>query len=500
MICLKPRLLLAMACLALASGNPLRADPLSAGPLFDEFKLTLSPGHRTEILGPLFYSQTSGSETIWAIPPLFSDTKDSAIGLREWDFLYPLMTYDRYGAQYRWQFFQLLSFAGGPSQTSDVKERFTLFPIYFQQRASNPAENYTAVLPFYGHIRGRLFRDEISFIMFPFYVQSRKRDIVTDNYLFPIVHVRHGLGLEGWQVWPFVGSEHKDVTTRTNGFGDIQTVPGHDHMFVLWPIFFNDHSGLGTDNPDWMQAALPFYSFERSPQRDATTVLWPFFSHIDDRQKKYREWDAPWPLIEFARGEGKTTDRVWPFFSQSHNATLVDNFYLWPIYKYTLAHSDPLDRERTRILFFLYSDIHEKNTETKEVRTASYLWPLFTHRKDFKGRTRLQLIAPLEPFVQGSHKIERDWSPLWSVWRAEEDPITKSWSQSLLWNLYRNDVATDHKKVSILFGLFQYQSGPESKRWRLFYIPLHSSQATRAQFSPREAKDRVGQNMAEAGK
>jgi hypothetical protein len=489
-----------MTCLAIAPYISLRADPLSAGPLFDEFKLTLSPGYRTEILGPLFYSQTAGSQTIWAIPPLFSDTKDSAIGLREWDFLYPLMTYDRYGSQYRWQFLQLLSFAGGASQTSDVKKRFTLFPIYFQQRASNPAENYTALLPFYGHIQGRLFRDEISFIMFPFYVQSRKRDIVTDNYLFPIVHVRHGLGLEGWQVWPFVGSEHKDVTTRTNGFGDVQTVPGHDHVFVLWPIFFNDHSGLGTDNPDWMQAALPFYSFERSPQRDATTVIWPFFSHIDDRQKKYREWDAPWPLIEFARGEGKTTDRVWPFFSQSHNETLVDNFYLWPIYKYTRAHSDPLDRERTRILFFLYSDIHEKNTETKEVRTSSYLWPLFTHRKDPKGRTRLQLIAPLEPFVQGSHKIERDWSPLWSVWRAEEDPITKASSQSLLWNLYRNDADPGHKKVSILFGLFQYQSGPESKRVRLFYIPLSSSRAAQARFSPLGAKDWVGQNMAGAGK
>ena len=37
---------------------------------------------------------------------------------------------------------------------------------------------------------------------------------------------------------------------------------------------------------------------------------------------KYREWDAPWPLIVFARGEGKTTTRVWPLYSRAHNATL----------------------------------------------------------------------------------------------------------------------------------------------------------------------------------
>jgi hypothetical protein len=329
-----------------------------------------------------------------------------------------------------------------------------------------------------------LFRDDIFFAMFPFYAETRKKDVVTDNYLFPFVHLRHGLGLEGWQVWPLVGHEHKDVTTKTNGFNDVQTVPGHDHVFVLWPIFFNDHSGLGTDNPDWMQAALPVYSFERSPQRDATTVIWPFFSYIEDRQKGYREWDAPWPLIEFARGEGKTTDRVWPFFSLSHNATLEDNFFLWPIYKYSRAHLDPLDRQRTQILFFLYSDINEKNTETKEVRTVSYLWPLFTHRRDFKGRTRLQVFAPLEPFVQGSHKIERDWSPLWSVWRAEKDPITGASSASLLWNLYRRDVVEEQKNVSLLFGLFQYQSGPENNRLRLFYIPLSSGRGTRAKFSP----------------
>jgi len=315
--------------------------------------------------------------------------------------------------------------------------------------------------------------------------------VITDNYVYPIFHLRHGLGLEGWQFWPLVGMEHKDVTSRTNGFNEIQTVPGHDRLFILWPIFYNNHTGLGTENPGWQQAALPLYSFERSPQRDSTTVIWPFFSRVDDRQKKYREWDAPWPFIVFARGEGKTTDRVWPFFSQSHNPTLEHNFYAWPIYRYTRTRLAPLDRQRTRILFFLYSDIIEKNTETKQARTSSYLWPLFTHRRDFTGRTRLQVLAPLEPFVPGSHKIERDWSPLWSVWRDEADPNTGAASQSLLWNLYRWEAAPEHKKVSILFGLFQYQSGPENRQVRLFYIPFSAGRPKPAQFSPLKASARL---------
>lgn len=464
------------------------ADPLSAGPLFDEFKLTLSPGEQTEALGPLYYRQTTDTQRTWAVPPLLSDTHDPGLGLREFDFLYPLMTYDRYGDQYRWQFFQLLSFAGGPSQTADPKSRFTLFPFYFQQRTSNPEEDYTAVFPFYGRIKHRLFRDDIFFVMFPFYSETRKKEVITDNYVYPFFHLRHGPGLEGWQLWPFAGKEHKDVTTRTNGFNDIQTVPGHDSQFILWPFYFNHYTGLGTGNPDWQQGIIPFYAIERSPKRDSTTVIWPFFSHVDDRERKYREWDLPWPLIEFARGEGKTTDKVWPFFCQAHNATLENVFYAWPIYKYTRAHSDPLDRRRTRIVFFLYSDIHEKNTETGQMQTSSYLWPLFTRKRDFHGRTRLQVFAPLEPFVPGSHKIPRDWSPVWSVWRAEGNPETGANSQSLLWNLYRRDARPEQKKVSLLFGLFQYQSGPENRRLRLFYIPLSAGQGTRAQFSPLDLK------------
>ncbi|HTL17730.1 MAG TPA: hypothetical protein VL793_10865 [Patescibacteria group bacterium] len=448
------------------------ADFLSAGFLYDKFYLTLTEGNRTEAMGPLFYQEHAESQRTWAVPPLISFTTDEATGMKEFDILYPLLTYDRYGEQYRWQLMQLLSLAGGPHPDETSRDRFTVFPLYFQQRSSDPSKNYTAIVPFYGHLKNRLFRDEIYFVMFPIYGRSIKKGVVTDNYLFPIFHLRHGPGLTGWQFWPLVGHEHKDVTMATNGFNDQIVVPGHDSLFVLWPIFFNDHTGTGTTNETWQQGALPLYSFERSAQRTATTVIWPFFSRIDDRVKKYREWDAPWPLIEYARGEGKTTTRFWPLFSQAHTATLEDDFYLWPVYKYNRARLDPLDRRRVRIVFFLFSDTVDRNTETGAAARTTYLWPFFIKRRDLIGNTRLQVFAPLEPFVQGSHKIARDYSPLWSVWRQEASPRRSASSQSLLWNLYHRQTSPGHKKVSLFFGLFQYQSGPEGARTRLFYIPV----------------------------
>jgi len=97
------------------------------------------------------------------------------------------------------------------------------------------------------------------------------------------------------------------------------------------------------------------------------------------------------------------------------------------------------------------------------------------------------VLALLEPFLHGAHKIERDYSPLWSLWRSEKNPRTGAASQSLLWNLYRHDVTPSSKHSSLLFGLFQSQSGPEGRQLRVFYIPFGKGQpsADREQSSAR---------------
>ena len=449
------------------------ADFANAGLLYDRFDLTLSSGFRTEAIGPLLNHEESESTRLWSAPPVFSYTLNEDTDFEEFDFAYPLLTYDRFGAEYRFQILQLFSFSGGQSQSETNAHRFTLFPFYFQQRSSIPEENYTALLPFYGHLQNRLFRDEVKFALVPLYLQSRKRDVVTDNYLYPFFHRRHGDGLKGWQFWPLIGSEHKEVTSRTNHWDELETIGGHDRFFALWPFFLNETKGIGTDNPERQQALLPFYSYLRSPQRDSSTYLWPFgFTRTVDREKKYVEWGAPWPFVSFARGEGKTTRRVWPFFSESHNETLESDFYLWPVYKFNRVTSSPLDRQRTRILFFLYSDLTEKNTETGDAFHRRDLWPLFTQRHDLNGNSRLQILSPLEPLLPNNKSLERNYSPLWSLWRSEQNAKTDASSQSLLWNLYRRESTPGSRKCSLLFGLFQYESMARSERWRLFYLPV----------------------------
>jgi hypothetical protein len=249
-------------------------------------------------------------------------------------------------------------------------------------------------------------------------------------------------------------------------------VGGHDQSFAAWPFWLRQDNGLGTTNRARFRASLPFYAISRSPQRDVTSVLWPLFAVIDDRAKKYHEWQGPWPLVIFTRGEGKTTDRVWPLFSQSHNATQERDSYLWPVWQFRHTHDAPLDQQRVRVMFYLYSRLAETNTVTGAGKVRLDLWPFLTWHHDFNGNEWLQLLAPIEPILPDNRGIERNWSPLWSLWRAENNAKTGAASRSLLWNLYRRETAPAHKKVSLLFGLFQYQLDDGTSRTRLFYLPV----------------------------
>ena len=456
-------------------------DWLHAGFLYDQFPTTLAEGHRTEAVGPFYYSQETTDESIVAVPPLFSHYHYPGVKNGEFDFLYPLLTYEYYEDEWRWQFFQVIAFAGGRQPDENHTRRFTLFPIYFQQRSADTNLNYTAVVPFYGDIKNRLFYDELRFVMFPIYLQTRRKDVVTDNYLFPIVHVRNGDGLHGWQVFPFAARERKVMTMQTNSWGDLVTYGGHDLSFIMFPFWISQNNNLNTENPEKFRASIPAFVYTRSPARDSTWVFWPFFGWMKDHKNNYHEWDGPWPFVIFARPDGdptpatKTTSRVWPIFSQSHNASIEQDSYLWPIYRYKWVHSPPLDRRSTRIVFYLYVGIDEKNTETGNVKKRRDMWPFFTWRKDFNGNTRFQIIAPIESVLAENRGIQRNWSPIWSLWRSQYNPGTQSDYQSLLWNLYRRQTTPDSKNISLLFGLFQYQREGKDSRTRLFFVPVYHS-------------------------
>ncbi len=459
------------------SGSML-AEPMDAarrvegGPLWQEFPLVWSPGWGREIFGPVWGQEQNENQTLWRLSPLLSHVEDPATERSEYEFLYPLFTFDRFGTERRIQFMQLFSISGGGTVNGETKRRETIFPIYFRQKSDNPTNDYFALVPFYGHLRNRLFRDEVRFALMPFWLQTRKRDIITDNYLVPFFHVRRGNHLTGWQFWPVFGQEHKEVTSKTNSLDEMEIVGGHDKSFAFWPLFLKSREGIGTTNPVTNQAVFPLVTVQRSPLRDNTTILWPLFTRTENREQHFVEWGLFFPFIGWARGEGKHADRLWPLYGNATNATTRRNFFLYPLYTHRRVQSAPLDSERTRVLFFGYNDFRMQNTTTGKTFHRRDLWPLFTWRQELDGRARLQVLAPIEPLLPNNKSIERLYSPLVSIWRSEANPKDHKASQSLLWNLWRREVSPKKTRTSTLFGLIRTERNSTGRKWRFLGMPF----------------------------
>jgi len=468
-------------------------EPLSAGFLYDRFPLTLDSGRRTEAVGPLYATEERwpadavppGTDPWEAEPPvtkiartftlapLFNWNTEPPVENVSWDLAYPVITYDRYGGEYKLQVFQMLSFSGGRTQAHAEGKAFTLVPFFwYRHSAQDPSLNYAAFWPFYGYLQKRLFRDETRFILWPVYAQTRKRDVITDNYLVPFVHVRRGDGLKGWQVFPFYGTEHKDLTTRTNGFGQVEQVPGRDTQFVLWPFYAHNDLEIGSTNPIRQRLLLPWYSLQRSPAKDRDMYLWPFGPvFVHDREVGYDQTSFLWPMFAFADGEGKQATRVWPFYSVAKFRESETRTYLWPLYWRKDVHRDPLQQHTTRVGIIVYTDVETRNRKTGKFSTRSDLWPLFISRRDSAGNERFQVLSLLSPILPENKSVARLYEPLWALWRSEKNPATGAKRQSLLWNLYRRDTTPETRRTSVLFGLIQHQSGPEGKRWRFLHLP-----------------------------
>lgn len=470
--CFKANIWLAIGWLI---GISVSADVLGA--FNDTVTLAATPSERSAWFGPFFHRVEEGTATGWTLSPVISYRNQPDLDREEFDFGYPVFSYSRFGDEYRYQFLQLLAWSGGSDQTNQITKKFSLFPLIFTSRSTDPEHHYTAIGPFYGTIKHRLMRDRIEFKMFPMYSKTWKNDVITRNYFYPLVHLREGNQLQGWQVWPFYGEEEKEITVVTNRFGAAEQVPGHERQFALWPFWSRSVEGIGTTNEVRQQLILPFYNSVRSSARDSTSVLLPFGpTWTTQKEKGYFEFGFPWPLIGYARGEGKYMDRITPLFSRVSTPNARSDFYLWPLYKFNSVHSPPLDRKRTRIGLFLYSDLRQSNTETGQTFHRRDLWPLFSKREEMNGNERLQILALLEPLVPENRRVERVYAPAYSFWTSEKNAATQESRRSMLWNFCSIEQGPESKKVSLLFGIFRYQRVGDRGTCRLFSIPLGCGQ------------------------
>ena len=472
------------------------------GPFYTEYSDPIGKARRIEAAGPFWAQEREIAPAAEAarrltLAPFFSIGETPKTDASSFDLFYPVVTYDRFGTESRFQFFQLFSVSGGESAPGRPARTYTLFPFFFARRSEVPAESYTALWPIGGVLKNRFFRDEIRFALWPLYVRTRKRDVVTINAPAPFFHVRRGERLRGWQLWPLYGWERRDPPPA--GRDAATAIPGHESRFVLWPFYSARTDGLGSTNVSSKLLLFPFYARERSALRRSATYLWPFgLSLLEDREKAYRQTSLLWPVFSAASGKGKKEIRLWPLFGDARYPARRSRFVLWPLWTEKTQRSEGVERRSTRGALFLYRNVRETETKSGRRRGFDSLWPLYLHKIDKDGVRRLQIFAPLEPFAPHNESIARLYSPLWAVWRAESNADGTVSTRSLLWNLYRCERTPGRRRWSALFGLIQGERGAGGSTLRVLFIPIAKRRAppARAAVPPRPLSDLTAHSAA----
>jgi len=435
---------------------------------------------KIDALGPFVSYKKEAHETEYGLRPIFYNYKDANKDRTSFDFLYPLSSYRTFEGDTKFQALMYIFYYKSTLRESGYREReYTLFPFIFARHAEDPERSFFAMFPVYGNMNHKYGKDKIKFFLFPLFLQTENYGVTNTNLIWPFIGYYSGNGASGGRLWPIYGQ--KKVGDALND------------RFALWPLYMEREREFYGAKIHSL-AVLPFYYGLDMPGRKQRTYAWPFFTHIENTNRNFSRWDMPWPLITFSRGD-VNTNRVFPLFSVKREEDFESGFALWPLYSWRSHKLENYEIKKKAIVYFLYKDVQNiPRVEGGRSSRAINLWPLFTYRRMPDGKAYFRFISPLETFLQDNAPRERNWMPLWTIFRWHRDEEGNHVS-SFLWNTFRTESTkkgvkvdlrpiipvlsyenTDKRdKFHILGGLFGYSKDKENnkKTLKFLFIPVN---------------------------
>jgi hypothetical protein len=460
-------LMLASGANASDSGEQAEAEgrlegrTLNLWPFYDQRDDPVDRVHVQSGLGPLLTFSRSPNANVEnrAFRPFFHWNKDTQPERQEWEAVYPLMTYSRVEEDAKFQFLEVLNFRDEGTDPKAREDRYELFPVYVSGKTET-GEKYLVILPFGGWAPNAWWQDEAEFVLFPLYARFVKQGARTYYFPWPILSVTTGEKRSGFRIVPLYGQDVKEGV--------------FERRFALWPLFIQQRTGLDGDDPEETLSILPLYVSQRSKNQQRTTIIWPVFTHTVDREHKFEQWDVAWPLIQIARGEGRTINRFLPLFSVEHRVVRQQMFLremqrdaqvvLFPLYIRTEDRFIGSRKVRNRILWWVYSDQWEEGKDGSTRRIDA--WPFFRYTRDRDGAIQFQTLALLEGLMPGNEKFERNYSPLWALYTYRQNSAGDAvWS--FLWNLVRHEETSAGRSIEVLGPLIGYRERAEEAHFSL---------------------------------
>lgn len=440
-------LFLALLLCTIPAGASSEATLLTAGPLFDYRSAPSANYSSLHILGPLFKYERKGDEVEYALRPFFYRAAD-ADGVAQTEVLYPLAV-ERSQPQADYLDILHLFNADYGARESGSSNQFYLFPLLFS--GDDPeCGHYSAFFPLGGTLYNWFGRDRITFALFPLYGATERAGTTRTHLLWPFFSLVSGENESGFGIWPLYGQSAKSGV--------------YHRRYALWPFFFAEEWQLDTTDPHQRFAVMPLWYEESSLDHRQVSVLWPFFSHIQNHRDGYEQWDVPWPLVRVTNGTSRHGLRLLPLYADETIGSRRKRWFGWPLYQVEDLNSELIVRQRHRLLYFLYSDLAERKLDSGAEKRRVDLWPIFSYHRE-GGVRRLNALALLDSFFPEHEAIERSWSPLWRVYQQRWDD-RGNLVISLLWNLYWQE-SQGESLAWEFFPLADYRADGGTYRWRV---------------------------------
>jgi hypothetical protein len=437
-----------------------RGGEVNAGPLFRSTP-DFSGNAGFQAAGPFVeHRRSPDGKAFTAVRPFWGRVQDPELERSVTDILWPLGMFRTRGNDLYWWFLPAYGH-DFDTETSASRHRWTVFPVLFGGRSASDIP-YFAVFPVGGVIHEILGRDRVSFVLFPLYMHSQLGENRTTSVLWPIYSRTTGGQISRLRVWPLYGYSHNPE--RWN------------KQFVLWPLWTSVEYLYPNMKGDGF-VLFPLYGQVRLPDRQSRMFLPPFFK-VEWGAGDHFALNAPWPFLQYAHTPDYEKYYLFPLAGRRRIGHDHSWFALWPVMggRRTERPREVLTRFRIVPIWY-YENLQavrpvsrdtlpeDEKGEQVSCSVARYmrLWPLGVYRRE--GDVSLTRIPDLWP-LKNTPAIERNWAPLWTLYRREKAEGRSS--TELLWGMVR--VAREEERLDwSVFPLVSSARKAEGRSWRLLY-------------------------------
>jgi len=420
------------------------------------------------LVGPLIRSSRDGGVDVRAVHPLVHSWTGKD-GDRQVFFLWPLGRYLENESKSEFRLLPLF-LQRAHRYGEHRRSSFLFFPLLYVGNSTEFGHSFGLFL-LWGNVKDIAGRDEIRWVLFPFWLTTRIGDRRSWNAPWPLVGGSRSDDGSSFKILPFYAYSRKDGQYHRTTF--------------LWPIFHVQRNDLDTKDPTSLFFLFPLFGIEQGVHKHRWVILWPFFSYSKNEVSGIRYLTAPWPFLQWAETPDAKRFRAWPFYGTYRDEELKSRYYLWPIV-WSRVEETRRYRKRTFRVIPFWQSVERTSIPEGEVSRAQHLWPIYLSTRDPDGSRGLQILdfAPRHDLPG----LIRLFSPLWTLYRRAGSPdkgdaeavwgaVRHRWSggretYSLPWIYSYRKEEDGSCDRSFLLGLVQVASGPRGGAFRLLTLPL----------------------------